>query len=803
MEIGFTMHSISVKELIEFVYQSGDLKMTFVSTNRMLQGTHGHQHIQRKRGAEWQNEVYVKYENVNATGTTISGRIDGVFKAEDATIIEEIKTYIGRPSFVLFVLSDFIDIRYWTEHWATLSAYQSKFYGLSFLHISQMLIYAHIYCTQHQLDEVICRLNYVKVGTHTEQLFDVLCSKEFLEVFFEYTFSSWWVAHQKHNELKRQTLGSLKNLESPYPLRVEQRKMAVAVYKNILAQTNLFSRAPTGTGKTLATLFPALKALGEEQTDKIFYLTAKTSGRRVAEHTLQLLHSKGADVRYCVITAKEKACFKEFPLCEPDFCEYARDYWNKQKEALKVAFDLKVWNYKSIQSIASHFELCPFEFSLALSVYAEVVICDYNYCFDPIIFLRRHFEDVKYNHTFLIDESHNLIERAREMYSRDLSSGELGEWLEHFPASCKKIRSLLSSMNADLRDFYPTDKQFFTLPSFPEKIFRYIEKIIVLIEQRLEKKNKPFEKYYLLKVYFQLVFLCGCIAHITENHVVYYARDERGWLLKVFCINPHEQFVSYLRNAKSAIFFSATLHPFEYFCEVLSRSDKDNKLSVLSPFTKECFGLYVYNGINTLYKYREESYEPLASLIASVCETKIGNYMIYFPSFAFLRNVYEILQQKTNYEIVVQKPKMSESERAEFLSMFEAGDKGLIGLCVLGGIFAEGIDLIGDKLVGVMIISVGLPVLGGEKALIKEYYDVQINKGFEYAYRYPGFNKVMQAAGRVIRSESDKGIVVLVDQRYTKREYKELYPSDWSHYKTFSDSEGLVEEVRRFWFNEE
>jgi len=797
------MQNISVRELVEFVYQSGDLKITFVSTNRMLQGTHGHRYVQKKRVAEWQNEVYVKKEDIDKTGVTIAGRIDGVFTAEDATVIEEIKTYLGSPTFVRFMLSDFIEDEYWREHKAIFGEYQSRFVGLSFLHIAQALIYAYIYCDSLNIDEVVCRLNYVKVGSHTEQIYDVLCDKEFLKTFFDYTYTTWWLAHRKNTEIKRRSMGSLKHLESPYQLRVEQRKMAVAVYKNIASQTNLFSRAPTGTGKTLATLFPALKALGEEHTDKVFYLTAKTSGRTVAEHTLQLLHSKGADVRYCVITAKEKVCLKEFSLCEPEYCEFAADYWNKQKEALKYAFTLKVWNYHQIQAIARRFVLCPFELSLALSTYAEVVICDYNYCFDPIIYLRRHFDEVKDKFTFLIDEAHNLIDRAREMYSRDISSGELSEWIEHFPKKYRKIHSLLSAMYVGLKEFYPLDKDFFTLPQFPSRILQYIENIIVLIEKSLEKKNKPYEKYYMLKVYFQLVFLYNCITHMTKNHVVYYSRDERGWMMKVFCINPRDQFVEYLKNAKSAIFFSATLHPFEYFCEVLSKNDKDHKLSVLSPFDKERFGLYIYNGINTVYKYREQSYEPLATLIENVCNIKTGNYMIYFPSFSFQKKVYEVLLNRGISNIVMQRQNMSENERIEFLSLFEKTDRQLIGLCVLGGIFGEGIDLIGDKLVGVIIVSVGLPVLGGERGLVKDYYDVQLNKGFDYAYQFPGFNKVMQAAGRVIRSEEDKGIVILVDQRYTRRDYKQLYPADWKHYQIFSDMAGLTAEVKKFWGSEE
>jgi Rad3-related DNA helicase len=354
------------------------------------------------------------------------------------------------------------------------------------------------------------------------------------------------------------------------------------------------------------------------------------------------------------------------------------------------------------------------------------------------------------------------------------------------------------------------DKDFFVIPEYPENVQKLLENIMFLIEKQLDKKNKAFHKFYMIKIYFQVLFIVNSIKGITPNHVIYFQRNytsahilpdnEQQYLLKVFCINPRELLAEFLKLAKSSIFFSATLHPFDYFCEIFAEKDGDKRLTLLSPFEKEKFGLYIYTGVNTMYKYRDSSFEPISELIDKVCSAKKGNYLIYFPSFSFMHKVYEILKTKGLYEhIVCQKSKMSEKERIEFLKRFDEQDTHLVAFAVLGGIFAEGIDLIGTKLIGSMIISVGLPGLGGEKDLIKDYYDNANHQGFDFAYRYPGFNKIMQAAGRVIRSEEDKGIVILVDHRFSSLQYKELYPPDWSHYQIFSGAESLVAEVKRFW----
>jgi Rad3-related DNA helicase len=597
--------------------------------------------------------------------------------------------------------------------------------------------------------------------------------------------------------------------------------MAVAVYKNIVDGTNLFSRAPTGTGKTLAAIFPALKAMGEEKTEKIFYLTAKTIGRTVAENTIKILQNNGGDLRYCVITAKEKACLKEFALCEPEYCEYTVDYYKKQKKAIEYALDLNRWNYDCIKSIAIKYELCPFELSLGLSQYAEIVICDYNYAFEPNAHIKRHFDGLKHEYTFLIDEAHNLTDRAREMYSKEIDSNVLNEWINDFPLKTLKVYKKLVELYETVENIPPLDKDFFVLQEYPLAVIKLLDTITMLIERQLEKKNKAFLKFYLIKIYWQVYFILANIRSITSNHIIYYKRTPPAvansvrqtknnsefrtpnseFLLKVFCVNPKDLLAEYLKNAKSSTFFSATLHPFDYFCEIFAEKEKDNRLTLLSPFHKDKFGLYLYTGINTMYQHREHSYEPLADLIYQTCSVKKGNYIIYFPSFSFMKQVHEIVvaRHALPINIITQTSKMKEKERESFLKQFDNQDQHMIAFCVIGGIFAEGIDLIGKKLIGCMIITVGIPGLGGENDLIKDYYEQTNHKGFEFAYRYPGFNNVMQAAGRVIRSEEDKGFVILVDQRFTKQYYLDLYPPDWQHFKAFSKTENLKNEIIKFW----
>jgi len=832
----------------------------------MLQGAEGHRNVQRKRKEDWLNEVYVRFEIENIisfmvldvasrvpTGegiifdmsVAIQGRIDGVLITDDIVVIEEIKTYLTSYEPKVFKLTDFFDEVFWFDNLDVLTEYQFKFSGLSFLHVAQVLIYSFIYLKNNNLKEILCRLNYVRINSGVENILDVVCSEEFLDVFFKYTFSKWLEHHVEYGKRKLTTKESLLALNFPFAFRGEQRKMAVAVYRNIVDGTNLYSRAPTGTGKTLAAIYPALKAMGEEKTEKIFYLTAKTIGRTVAEKTVQILQKSGGDLRYCVITAKEKACLKEFALCDPEYCEYTIDYHKKQKKAMKYALESNRWNYDFIQSIALEYELCPFELSLGLSQYAEIVICDYNYAFEPNVYIRRHFDGLNHSYTFLIDEAHNLTDRAREMYSKEINSEDLSNWINDFPHKKLKIYKKLVELYETVENIAPLDKEFFVLNEYPAKIIALLDTIVFLIEKQLDKKNKAFLKFYLIKIYWLIVFILANIRGITANHIIYYKRDtpifcsgdfqstSRGhvpmsrFVLKVFCVNPRDLLAEYLKSAKSSTFFSATLHPFDYFCEIFAERENDNRLTLLSPFKKEMFGLYLFTGINTMYQFREQSYQPLADLIIQSFSVKKGNYIVYFPSFSFMKQVYDLCRdaachvqprrgdfqssfcsdaachvQNPNNEnctIVCQKPRMSEKEREGFLQQFDNQDQHLIAFAVLGGIFSEGIDLIGSKLIGCMIITVGIPGLGGENDLIKDYYELENHKGFEFAYRYPGFNNVMQAAGRVIRSEEDKGIVVLVDQRFTKAHYKELFPPDWSHYKVFMKLEKLRDEIEMFW----
>lgn len=797
--------SVSVRQLVEFVFLKGNLSMSFSSPNRMQQGTQGHQFIQKNRETDdWQNEVSVKYETSKDNASVlIKGRIDGVFQQDDITIVEEIKTFLGNSEFLSYSLFDLIP--------PNDSVKDMTFSCKSVLHLTQVLVYSYIFLKNNNLKEITARLKYLKLNDNSSYSFEYKFTQtpdnqesydiKILELLFDYAFSVWLKHHIIFSEWSYLSKQSLLELEFPFKFRDEQRKMAAAVYKTITNTHNLFVRAPTGTGKTLASIFPALKTMGEEKVEKIFYLTAKTIGRTVAENTIKLLQSKGAKVRYCVITAKEKACLKDFALCEPDYCEYTHDFYDKLKRALEYAINFDVWNAETIHKIAMKFQLCPFELSLTLSQYAEVIICDYNYCFDPIILLKRHFDGLAHQYCFLIDEAHNLTDRAREMYSGQISSDLLIQWLETFPNKKNLIYKQIQLLETNIKNTYPLDKDFFVLPKFPESISKEVISIQQKIERRLESKNKPFVKYMYLKIYFQLLFFMNVLNSMSENHIIYFQRNKDKYLLKIFCVNPRDAFAEYLKNAMSSIFFSATLHPFNYFRDILAAKDSDPSVSLLSPFDKEKFSLYLFTGINTMYQNRDNAYKPLAELIYNATSQKKGNYLIYFPSFAFLQNVYNFLADYRIDNLVCQQRSMNEYEREQFLCQFDNQEKPVTALAVLGGIFAEGIDLIGDKLIGCMIISVGLPMLGGEKTFIKDFYDLKLNRGFEYAYRFPGFNKVMQAAGRVIRTEEDKGWVILVDTRYAKSMYKELYPPEWQHFKIFNNL-SIINDIKNFWHNE-
>lgn len=790
--------SISVGQLVEFVYQRGNLAVSFQSNTRKVNGIIGHQTVQKSRPDNYQSEITIKHQHyIDDLCIEINGRIDGVYNNNEEYILEEIKTISlfknNKPEFETIFFHCFHD-------------YQNAvpiLEGKNPVHWAQALIYAYIFCKQKNLNKITIHLTYYINEKHLEHTFTADFSIVWLEDFFKDTIEKWlkWALKLKEwKELRDQTI---LDLNFPYTFRDEQRRMAVAVYKAIVNQKILYVRAPTGTGKTLASIFPAVKAMGEGKIDKIFYLTAKTVGRTVAFKTMKLLSENGLKFKSLILTAKDKVCYKDFPLCDPEYCVYAQDYYEKARVALLEAFTYDDWTSELIDKISRKYFVCPFEFSLDLALYADIVIGDYNYVFDPRVYLKRFFEEVHENYCFLVDEAHNLPDRSREMYSGDLTTELVELPFNHIKNKKSKLYQkllMLKKILVDISNSYEQNEV--VLDEFPKEINMQIRDILVGLELWIPKQKASHSKFIIMQYYFRLIFYLMIYDLVNSNHRTLLLKSNAQINLKIFCMNASEFLLSTFEKSISASIFSATLIPMDYFEEMISNNTKKNEPLLLnSPFEQKNFGLFVYSSVNTEYKHRESSYQEIADIIHETIELKQGNYLIYFPSYEYLRRVHELFIQKdTEAMILVQEKNMNEEQRDVFLSNFNTEkSSSLIAFVVLGGIFGEGIDLVGDNLIGAIIVGVGLPQLNIEKNLINSYYKLQSKDGYDYAYRFPGFNRVLQAAGRVIRTENDRGIVLLIDQRYLDMRYKKLFPQEWSHYKKSSTSSVIIRYIQEFW----
>jgi DNA excision repair protein ERCC-2 len=774
---------ISVRSLVEFVMLEGDLTPgDFQRRDRAQAGTQAHKRVQQSRPEGYQTEVEVAYQvEGEQPPLEIRGRIDGLYATPEVVILEEIKS----TTLSLELIEE----------------------GHNRLHWAQVQCYAYMYARQAHLEAVGVHLTYYQLDTEQEKTFRRHFSVSELKAFFNellWQYLDWFRKLQARQARRNQ---SIQALDFPYDgYRQGQREMAVAVYKAIRDGGRLYVQAPTGVGKTIAALFPAVKAIGEGLADRIFYLTAKTPGRLVAEQALEDMRYADLDFRSVTLTAKEKICFCPPVNCDPQECPYARNYFGKVKTALTEIDRHQNFTRPLIEELARAYEVCPFEFSLDLALWVDCIICDYNYAFDPRVYLRRFFDFSTEAYIFLIDESHNLPDRARSMYSAELDKSTVlalrRALKDPLPALAKK----LSTINQILLD-KRKECQAEALPALvehepPEKLLKAVRAFSQKAEDWLVLNRATAFRLDLLDFYFTCNNYLRTSEYFDTFYVSYFERKGKSDLrAKLFCIDPAPMLADPLDRSQSTIFFSATLLPMDYFKQLLT-GDADHPNRVYhSPFPRQNVSLLVHNRISTKYARRADSYAPIAATIEAVCSAQVGNYLVFFPSYAYMKAVLELLKERVPAEqLLVQDRGMSETERENFLAQFSTGNqKTLIGFAVMGGIFGEGIDLVGERLIGAVVVGVGIPQLGLERDLIKDYFDQQKSSGFAYAYQYPGFNRVLQATGRVIRSESDRGIIVLIDERFTHTRYRRLFPEQWSGYEVIQSEAEMKDRLARFW----
>lgn len=846
---------VSVRTLVEFILRGGDIDNRHHGSvgNAMQEGSRVHRMIQKRMGADYRAEVFLRYTHpAKEYLLVVEGRADGIVDRPGDVMIDEIKgTYRDLDKLKKPVPE----------------------------HVAQAKCYAYIYALQNQCEEIRVRMTYCNIETEDIRYFYEDFTFAVLEQWFQKLITEylrWADFNWQWQKIRKR---SLEELDFPFAYREGQRELISYVYQTIYHQKKLFVEAPTGVGKTISTIFPALKAMGKGMGDKLFYMTAKTITRTVADETIELLRNRGLQFKSVILTAKDKICFMGKPECNPEYCPYAKGHYDRINEAVydmlthEASFDRE-----NIEKYAMKHQVCPFEFGLDMSLFADGIICDYNYLFDPHVYLKRFFaEGNGGSYLFLIDEAHNLLDRGREMYSASLckedflklkrklqqtvlsemdeSSGEdAQETLEiqqltleltgvSNTLSTKKKRhkrqkggrSILVKQGYAERMMYHLENCNKELLQLKRECEGYciLEEIDVLTNGLLrlynvmadyleeqEEEELPVREE-ILDFYFNVSHFLEMYELVDEHYVKYSEIKEDGsFIVKLFCVNPRENLKECMMKGRSTILFSATFLPIQYYKELLGGDPGDYEVYARSVFSPEKRALFIANDVTSKYSRRsEDEYYNIARYIHEIVGSRQGNYMVFCPSYSFLQRIYELFTEhfkRQDRECLLQKEIMSEEEREEFLSRFkgneewdlqtpigmeiewEQEEKTLIGFCVLGGIFSEGIDLKNDSLIGAIIVGTGLPLVCNEREILKNYFDDRGENGFDFAYRYPGMNKVLQAAGRVIRTAEDIGMIALLDERFLQFTYRKMFPREWEYFEAVSvDTVALRAE--RFW----
>lgn len=780
---------LGVRELVEFTLRTGDLSATSGSQNTALLGAQIHRRLQKQRGENYQKEYYLEQAlTLNGDDYLIHGRADGVTLTEKAASIEEIKT----SETVFDQLSDNTLTLYW----------------------AQVKIYAYLLMTKEtDLDQVTLTLTYFQTNTETTTQTDQVITRDEATAFFNQVVAEYVTWLKFRSDLRDRRDPTIQQLDFPFgAYRPGQRELAVAVYKTILTSKRLFAEAPTGTGKTISTLFPSIKAIGEGVIQRIFYLTAKQSTRRVAEEAVSLMASQGLKLKSITLTAKDKIMFPEEADLTPEENPYMLGYYDRLKPAL---LDLIQHNDQLtrpvIEDYARKHTLDPFEFQLDASLFCDVIIGDYNYLFDPQVHLQRFFATEDPDNFFLIDEAHNLVSRSRDMYSAAITSRPLDHLIDDsrdLAQATPKLRRRLQDLRATFHDVAQpmladgqTDKTFLLPPeNFDHDLSRLVEAIH---DWLVDQPQTPFTQA-ILDYYFTAISYQRIGEYFDDTYRMRLEVADGNITLKELCLDPSAFLADSLALGHGAVLFSATLSPMTYYQTVLGGDQDSLAYQLDSPFEPEHQAILVTNYIQTTYKQRDANLAKILLAIKTLVDGKTGNYLIFLPSYSYLLNVSQAFHLAyPHIKTVCQEAKMAEADRTAFLASFTADpNETLVGFAILGGIFSEGIDLKSDRLIGVGIVSVGLPGINPETDLLRDYFDEQSHRGFAFAYQIPGLNNVFQAAGRLIRGSKDVGIILLMDQRFASPRYTDLYPRHWQHFRRLYRPEQLTTAVQNFWHQE-
>ena len=765
---------VGVREIAYFLYASGDLSQDFFSNTSAIEGTKCHQFLQRKYNEQSQKEFFIKNNvKINDDEIELTGRIDGVLNENSEIIIEEIKS--------TRLNLDFIDLNYHNEH------------------LAQLKLYGYMYMDLYELTSIKLRLTYINISSYKTKTFDLLFSYDELKDFFYESIIKYIEWINIVEEKKKDRIDTLKEIKFPFDsIRMGQRDMMKASYYTLSHNQILYTIAPTGIGKTMASIFSGLKALKNER-EKLFYLTGKSTGKKVAEESLKLLIDKGLKIKGITITAKAKSCLNDCLVCDPLKCEYAKGYFNRLREALEYAYNAyNMYTPSIIFEVAKTYKICPFEFSLDLSELCDVIICDYNYIFDPKAHLIRYFDDSMYKPKLLIDEAHNLVSRARDMYSKTLSFKRINTLLDIMP----KLNNIIYDDIEELDKIFVKYHKLMVEGQYYNKYFdNNIYDVLLNIRQKLEmilSEDNVLRRDEISLIYYEILDFLNIADIYSEAHRFILEEAKDDIILQIVCLDAREYTYDTIKNkANGCHLFSATMTPINYYMELITKNEGKH-MQLKSPFDPKNLDVIIDDKISTKYKDRERTIYDVIDLTKTLLNTKKGNYIIFFPSYQYMEmflNNFDI----SEYSIIIQNKDLKEENRLQIFEEFKNTKINHLGAFVLGGAFSEGLDFVGDLLKGVIIVGVGVPKICLVNNLEKEYFDDLFGKGYDFSYTYPGFSKVIQAAGRVIRSESDKGIVLLIDERYSFNTYKNLMPEHWIQKTKVNNSLELKNEIKKFY----
>ncbi|MCQ2491896.1 MAG: ATP-dependent DNA helicase [Lachnospiraceae bacterium] len=745
----------------------------------MQAGGRIHRKIQKSMGVDYQEEVSLQH--IFRQGdyeVVLDGRADGIYPRKEVITIDEIKGTYKKLD---------------------------KIEEADPVHLAQAKCYAYMYAFEQGLEKIGVQITYCNMDTEEIKRFYEEYAFEELEEWMEEIKTSFFVWSDFVYQARIVRDDTIKQVAFPYEYRKGQKKLTAAVYGAVKNKEIMFVQAPTGIGKTLSTIFPSVKSMEEQSIDKLFYLTAKTITRTAAEEAFSILRNEGLRFSTVTLTAKEKICFQEEVECNPTACPYAKGHYDRINEALyAILVNETVYTRQVISDYAEKYQVCPYELSLDVASFSDGIICDYNYVFDPKVALRRFFGEGKIlDFYYLVDEAHNLVDRARTMYSATLYKEDflairkiLPEWAKKLKNACAACNKQMLAIKKEVDGegtLTQTDSLVYSLLRFVSQADAYLE----------ENQEQSEERKALLDLYFQVQHYLNMYDTMEDGYEIYARETDGRFMCKLFCIDPSDQLRDCFDYARAAILFSATFLPVNYYKELLIGDQKTKAIYVPSPFDPDKRKIMIANDVTSRYSRRNAfEYEKIFYYLDAMLDGKTGNYIVFFPSYEMMEQVFDICYERgmdIKCDLLRQTQRMGESEREDFLSEFsKTRKKSMLAFCVLGGIFSEGIDLVGEKLIGTAIVGTGLPGVSYEQNLLRDYFNRRGEDGFDYAYRFPGMNKVLQAAGRVIRTKEDEGVILLLDERFLNYEYRGLFPMEWED-RIWTNRQGAKEAMSSFW----